>query len=388
MRKHIHQLLLFVSLFILFSCHHNNNDDPVSENQKTLFVYMPWSNNLTSYFYTNLNDLEDAIINRGLSDERVIVFFSESSSEASMFEMVYKNGQVTRENINTYTNPPFTTASGITSIINDVKTAAPANVYSMIIGSHGFGWIPVQGSVSRRASEFKYHWDNDNVPLTRYFGGTTAEYQTDITTLAQGITGAGIKMEYILFDDCYMSTIEVGYDLRYATDHIIASTSEIMAYGMPYAIVGQHLLGTPNYQAICDGFYQFYSTYSYPYGTLGIIDCREIDALIPIMKEINTNYQINSSAISSIQSLDGYTPTIFFDFGDYVDKFCEDSDLLSAFNDQLERVVPNKTHTGAYYSMNNGVNYINTFSGITVSDPSLNGRASAKINTAWYIATH
>lgn len=387
MRKHIHLLLFFASLFILFSCHHKN-DDPTPENQKTLFVYMPWSNNLTSYFYTNLNDLEDAIIERGLKDERVIVFFSETSTDASMFEMVYKNGKVTRETINTYKNPPFTTASGITSIINDVKRVAPANVYSMIIGSHGFGWVPVQSTTLRRTSDFKYHWENENVPLTRYFGGTSPEFQTDISTLAQGITDAGIKMEYILFDDCYMSTIEVAYDLRYATDHIIASTSEIMAYGMPYAIIGKHLLGTPNYQAICDGFYQFYSTYSYPYGTLGIVDCREVDAIIPIMKEINANYQISSSAISSIQRLDGYTPTIFFDFGDYVDKFCEDTQLLLSFKSQLDKVVPNKTHTGAYYSMNNGVNQINTFSGITVSDPSLNGRASEKVNTAWYIATH
>lgn len=45
-------------------------------------------------------------------------------------------------------------------------------------------------------------------------------------------------MEYILFDDCYMSSVEVAYELKEATRFLIASTSEMMAYGMPYATVG------------------------------------------------------------------------------------------------------------------------------------------------------
>ena len=53
------------------------------------------------------------------------------------------------------------------------------------------------------------HWEYENVPMTRYFGGLNAQYQTDITTLAKGISNAVLKMEYILFDDCYMSSIEV-----------------------------------------------------------------------------------------------------------------------------------------------------------------------------------
>lgn len=383
--------LKILSLFLLISlisCNKDESEIVISDSQKTLFIYMPWSNNLTSYFYTNLNDLGESIVARGLTDERIIVFFSVNASEAELFEMVYKNGKVTRESIKTYYNPSFTTATGITSIISDMKQVAPAKVYSMIIGSHGMGWLPVDNKQSRSVSDFKPHWEYENVPLTRYFGGTSPEYQTEVSTLSEGIVNAGIKMEYILFDDCYMSGIEVGYELRYATDHIIASTSEIMAYGMPYAIIGEYLLGTPDYQKICDGFYQFYSTYQYPYGTLGVIDCREIDALVPIMREINSNYQFDASLISSLQRLDGYSPTIFFDFGDYVDKLCHDEALKLTFMNQLQRVVPNKTHIGAYYSMKNGVNRINTFSGITISDPSISNQAIGKVNTPWYVATH
>lgn len=54
-----------------------------------------------------------------------------------------------------------------------------------------------------------------------------------------------------------MSTVEVAYDLKNVTSHLIASTSEIMAYGMPYDKIGQYLIGNIDYEKVCDGFYSF-----------------------------------------------------------------------------------------------------------------------------------
>lgn len=129
------------------------------------------------------------------------------------------------------------------------------------------------------------HWEYQEQPLTRYFGGLTREFQTDVGTLARGIVGAGVKMEYILFDDCYMSSVEVAYELKEATRFLIASTSEMMAYGMPYATVGEFLLGNPDYGSLCEGFHDFYSTYEMmPCGTLAVTDCSELDNMAAIMK--------------------------------------------------------------------------------------------------------
>lgn len=106
-----------------------------------------------------------------------------------------------------------------------------------------------------------------------------------------GIVGAGVKMEYILFDDCYMSSVEVAYELKEATRFLIASTSEMMAYGMPYATVGEFLLGNPDYGSLCEGFHDFYSTYEMmSCGTLAVTDCSELDNMAAIMKSINDRY--------------------------------------------------------------------------------------------------
>ena len=361
-----------------------------SENEKTLFIYMPWSTNLLENFETNLVDLETSISRNGLKNQRVIVFLSTTPREATLFEITCKKGKCERTTLKEYTDPPFTTAHGIASILNDVKSNAPASVYSMIIGCHGMGWIPVSSTLTRAASSFKFHWDSEGTVQTRYFGGISSSYQTDITTLAEGLESAGLKLEYLLFDDCYMSNIEVAYDLRKVTRYLIACTSEIMAYGMPYATMGKYLLGEPDYEAICNDFSSFYSTYTLkPCGTLGVTDCSEVDALASVMKEINTRYTFDTTLRPSLQRLDGYLPVIFYDFGDYVAHLCDDPQLLKKFEEQLQRTVPHHVHTEYYYSALTNTDYkINTFSGITVSDPSTNILTNGKTNTGWYSATH
>ncbi|MDE7154014.1 MAG: Clostripain family protein [Muribaculaceae bacterium] len=383
---------LFIPLWILTSC---QSDEPVREeirNEKTLFMYLPWSSNLTSYFYQNINDMEACIESMGgLHNERVIVFISKTSTEASLFEIKYENGKCRRVDIKPYSAPAFTTEVGITRILEDVISYAPAKRYSMIIGCHGMGWLPVKASRAIRYKE-KLHWDYTDRPLTRYFGGTTAEFQTDISTLSAAIENAGVKMEYILFDDCYMSSIEVAYELKDAADYLIASTCEVMAYGMPYATMGKHLLGTPDYKAVCDDFYEFYSNYSVPCGTLSVTDLSKIDGMAGFMRQLNSIYSFNEYQLGQLQNLDGYSPTIFYDFGDYIRLMLEQNvapeSMRNEFEVKLSGLVPYKTSTAQFFTATRGPLKLNRYSGITTSDPSVSQRAVDKYNTKWYYATH
>ena len=362
------------------------------ETEQTVFVYMPWSSNLTSYFQINISDFEKALLKNPPTSERVVVFFATSPSDATLFELKVEKGVNLRNTLKSYTDPAFTTAAGITSILNDVQSFAPAKRYGMEVSSHGMGWIPVSQSASAamRSAGIKFHWEHENVPLTRYFGGLTSQYQTDITSLAEGISDAGLKMEYILFDDCYMSAIEVAYDLKDITDHLIASPTEVMAYGMPYAEIGRYLVGNVDYYGITNGFYEFYKDYSTPCGTIAVTRTSELEALAAVMKEINQRFSFDQLQLNDIQRMDGYSPVIFFDYGDYVAKLCTDQGLLERFNAQLERAVPSlySMHTPTYYSMSRGRVDIDAFSGTTVSDPSIHSLAAKKEQTAWYKATH
>ena len=155
-------------------------------------------------------------------------------------------------------------------------------------------------------------------------------------------------------------------------------------------LLGEQVSGEEDYEGICDAFHAFYSTYTYPYGTIGVTRCAGLEKLADIMRRINAAHAFDPGRLGDLQRLDGYTPTLFFDLEDYVRRLCSDDDaLLAEFEKQLDATVPWHRHTEEYYSMANGVNPIRTFSGITTSDPSADPEAAIdRQQTAWWRATH
>lgn len=389
-------ILSFLLALLLPSCHEDEPPTTPDPTDKTLILYFPWSSDLSFWISGNITDIEHAIEERkGLNGERVLMYRAVSEDSASLCEISYNKmrGYCEQVPLKSYKQLSATTPTGIAAILSDIRQAAPAGTYAMVVGCHGMGWIPVGSDNSEMKSQ-SITWkstQHSQIPMTRYFGGLTPEFQTDISSLAKGIADAGMKMEYILFDDCYMSSVEVAYELRHATDHLIACPTEIMAYGMPYQEITAHLLGgKPNYKAICDEFYDFYTSYAFPYGTIAVTDCRELDELALIMREINSRYTLMPEDTLTLQRMDGLQKTLFFDLGDYVDHLCaSDPTLLKAFRDQLQLAVPYSTHTDQFFStFTNRYNDITSYSGLTTSAPSRNAAAAKWQQTSWYKATH
>lgn len=413
------------------SCDSGETTDVENINEQTILVYMPWSGSSTNsglydYMQQNLDSIKSAIrSNKGLNG-RALVFISTSPTTSVLFEMKYKNGVVSNDTLKTYTGNDYVTAEGITQILNDVKANAYALNYAMIIGGHGMGWTyredwtnypynikpkTTSGNPdgndrnTNRETPLKQQYNTFIHPLTgadapypttRFFGSASDlnNHAIDLHTLAEAITAAGIKMQFILFDDCYMANIETAYELRNVTNFLIASTSEVMAQGMPYQTMWTELAKqAPNYQAAVTDFYDFYSNEAYPYGALSAIDCREVEKLAQVMKQINLRDTLNSDSLSKIQVLDGFTTPIFYDLGDYVDHFCTSPDLLSDFHTQLSNVIRSTVHTDQLYSylyyMSPTLIDVKSYSGITISDPSRNSVALKGMKkTAWWTATH
>lgn len=375
------------------SCSDDGELPPYPDKAKqTVIMYMPWADNTIHYYFEkNISAFEAAIErNHGLDGNQLIVFIAENGQQSQMYRIYYYDGKCRRETLKTYdfASCDYTTPEGISQIISDAIAAAPASTYALAIGCHGMGWVPAGTDVGTRT--FMNNIKAANAYPTRFFGSSgDPTYQTDILTLAEGIANTGVKMKYILFDDCYMSNIETAYDLRNVTDYLIASTCEIMIDGMPYDEIGIDLLNN-KFKNVVDKFYNYYSNFKTPCGTIGVTDCREVENMAYIMRQINDRYPDFPYNTTDIQDLDGFENTIFFDFGDYVSKLCSDPNMLSTFKEQLGRLVPYKANTETYYSWYTGEQHpINTFSGITISDPSVNRSiANVKTQTNWYRDTH
>ncbi len=392
---------ILASLLLLTSCYNEDTTSVNDINKQTIVVFMPWTGDnagnqgLYSNLQQNLDSIEHAIVaNKGYSG-RLLVFLSTSATASSLYEITYKSGAVSHTVINTYQGTDYTTPSGIAQIMNDVKDNAYALNYAMIVGGHGCGWtyandwaeLPTQATATANRRLPAY-------AATRFFGPSTpSAYAIDVETLAQGIEQAGVKLQYLLFDNCYMANVETAYALRNATNWLLASTSEVMAMGMPYAAMWSYLSSaTPSYQNITNTFLSFYSSYSIPCGALSAVDCRQMDALAAIMRNMNSHYTLDETMIDSLQVLDGFSTPIFFDLGDYVEHVCQNTSMLSDYEAQVKRTVPYAVSTDTLYSyLYDHPVYIpvKKFSGLTISDPSRNEVAiKGKIKTSWWKATH
>lgn len=411
--------LIIATLFIVVgvSCSNGDSPDgpdvPVTPVGQTVFMFFPWSNSLLSDFRRTVEDMQTVVAQRSMKDERIMVFMATSEREAVLFELKKQNGRCLTDTLRRYSDRPFTSRQWLTSLFSEVMTLAPASRYGMVVGCHGLAWVPVQGQRNARKKlgsqeridegdnlykEEKIdkegepndlmHFEVQGPVTTRFIGGTYPETQIETTDLADAMADAGFHTEYILFDACYMSSVEVAYELKDVTHYLIASPTEVLSYGFPYITMGKHLLGTPNYKGIVDSFISFYSSYNLPYGTVAVTDCTQLDALAAIAQQINAA-DAEQLVPNGVQILDGYSPTLFYDLGHLMSLKDAGTVLTAAFAEQLEKTVPYKGHTDQYFTtLKDAPVDIKHYSGLNTSQGSLNHMADRLSETAWYKATN
>ncbi len=397
------------------SCSNGDSPDgpdvPVTPVGQTVFMFFPWSNSLLSDFRRTVEDMQTVVAQRSMKDERIMVFMATSEREAVLFELKKQNGRCLTDTLRRYNDRPFTSRQWLTSLFSEVMTLAPASRYGMVVGCHGLAWVPIQGQRNARKrlgsqerideednlykeeridkeGDDLMHFEVQGPVTTRFIGGTYPETQIETTDLADAMADAGFHTEYILFDACYMSSVEVAYELKDVTHYLIASPTEVLSYGFPYITMGKHLLGTPNYKSIVDSFISFYSSYNLPYGTVAVTDCTQLDALAAIAQQINAA-ATEQLVPNGVQIMDGYSPTLFYDLGHLMSLKDAGTVLTAAFAEQLDKTVPYKGHTDQYFTtLKDAPVDIKHYSGLNTSQGSLNHMADRLSETAWYKATN
>lgn len=422
MKKLFTLFICTLSLILSFSSCSGEAEDVESVNKQTILVFMPWaggigagSSGLYNFFLQNIDSISQGIKDqKGLNNTRVMLFLSESYNNSILYDLQYDEStkSVKRVAVKNYEGTSYNSAEGLAEILNEVKTQTKALNYAMIIGAHGCGWTYAsdwinypyrakgqQGTTSTATTEnfsgIQFGTDPNN-PKTRFFGSvSTKDLSLDIETLAAGIKLSGIKMQYILFDACYMGNVEIAYELKDVTNYLLSSSSEIMGAGLPYRTLWKYLNSTtPNYSSIVSSTVNFYKNTSDPYCNLAAIDCRQIDNLASVMKDINSQYKFDSTiSLDSIQPLDGFAPNLFFDMKTYVDSLHPSDYLKEQFTNQLEATVKAAQSTEnviTYISSENGKRIkVKSYCGLSISDPSQHSVAvKGREKTGWWKATH
>lgn len=410
-------IFAIVSIIGLGSCTEEAFDvDKV--NKQTILVFLPWTGGnssigLTKALSNNIDSICAGITDKkGLNNTRVLVFFSNNANNSTLFDLTYNDvtKEVGRTPIKTYEGSAYNSANGFADLLNEVRQNAEALNYALIIGGHGCGWscaddwinypnqaksFNTQQTFDTSFSGIQFGADPNN-PTTRFFGSVDRkENSIDLSTLAEGIKQSGIKMQYILFDVCYMGNVETAYELKDVTNYLIATSSEIMAKGIPYRSMWSYLNGTtPNYSSLVNGIVNFYKNSTAPYCNMAAIDCRQLDALANVMKEINQKYTLDTTIpLDSIQPLDGFLPHLTYDMAVYVDSLRPNGYLKEQFSNQLKKTVKAAAHTDCAYTAlrlyPEATIKIKNYCGLSISDPSQHPVAiRGKEKTGWWKATH
>ena len=364
----------------------------VNPAERRVFIYMGLGhNNLSSHLQKDIEELAANGLPEGYWEHDVVLIYSHlvpknmnySTPCSPSLTRLYTNfdGSVKRDTLLIFdpdTKP--TTAETINFVLNFVKDEFPASEYGMLISSHGSGWTPENyclnpskyETTSNNDSELDF-WGRsqkrptpaplmDDEPLVKSIGvhnySTSEISEIEITDLAEAIP---LKMNYIIFDACFMGGVEVAYELKDKCDKIIFSQTEILADGMEYKTMISHLFneeGT-DLKGFCQSYYKHYNA---KYGweksaTISLVDCTQLDALAMACKKIFESYRTDLANIdrSSVQEYyrsgsNGYNYRWFYDLGSIISNCNTGEEDTEVFDRALQSSILYKASTYMFMS--------------------------------------
>lgn len=358
---------------------------------RTLLVYMAANNNLDPEAADDLLEMGIALSRgRNVENCNLIVFVQRANGRAYLMHV---NGYMDFDTLSTFNNLNSCNPAVLTHMIDYVKDEWPAESYGLILWSHGSGWVKTgqlnylgltsstqkapsrDGKINTGVSML----DSES-PLTKAFGfymksGSSTYSCMEIDQLASAIPDN--MFEYIVFDACYMGSVEVLYELRHKAKYIISSSYEILASGFPYDKVTRDFL-RGNIIKCCNDFYNDYNSRSGVSRTAGIslVHTNQLDSLARCFRKIVAGSMdtIPHMDVSGIQCLDRLKQHIIYDLGDFVRYLSPREDYYREFVLQLNRCVPIKMSTpyALYDGTENNSEHgfkVNAFCGMSVYIP-------------------
>lgn len=365
-----------------------------AEASQTLVMYLAGTD-LRPYFEENVRAAARAVARGALGREGRLMVFIQSREDSFGLEL-YRDpcdGECTIDTLRRYGRVVSTDPAEVTRILDDLTAEAPARAYGLVLGSHGMGWIPspvpaaaATGADRRREAIWQKPAGES---LTRWFGVDRGRY-IETSELAAAIEAVPVRFDYILFDACFMASVEALYDLRRTVPYVVASPCEVMNTGFPYERVVPALFADADTETrltrACEEFHAFYRDYSTPSGCVSLCRTDRLAAVAEALRALNASPRREVDP-SALQTYEGMTSHQFHDLQDYVRLAFEERPLAERFDEALAAAFPVRYHTDAFYSdYNRRMNPVLRFSGVTTYLPATAYLAQWR-RTAWALAT-
>lgn len=376
-RKIVHFLFLLLMGLSLASCTRdgcqlNLSLGPCNQEttRKVLLLYEAGFNSISGDIRNNIITLKKGYLpGKGKNEDVLLVMSHLTESYAAYNQEIspvlirmYQNNNGNPVMDTLYTWPKGTAMAHkeiVTEVFNLVRERFPAASYGAVMSSHSTGWLP-EGYFSSphdRGSGSELFWSSS---MRRTFGqeyykaeNKSQTEEIEIYDLAAAIP---YHLDYLIFDSCLMGTVEVAWELRNVCDLLAVSPCEIPGAGMVYSTLAEHLLKpeVPDVQGVCTDYFAEYEHNSTYGATITLVDCRKLDPLAEVCKELFEEYR------SEIRNLDGRNVQVydrmvgkknylaFFDLKDLLREAGASEAELSALQEALDKAIQYEAHTARF----------------------------------------
>lgn len=305
-------------------------------------------NNLSSSLAEDIRDLEKGFIPGSAPLENYLFVFSHlvessySTPSSPKLHRIYlgPDGNPMKETLlemepGTISNR----AECIREVLEFLKEKYPEiESFGVLMSSHGTGWTPPgycttgyknEGNsdvIEWRRSAFPETYLSgeylyEPVPGVKSMGYTvtgvnpTVAYETDIREIADLLP---FKLDYIIFDACFMGGVEVACEFRDKCNFVVASQTEILSDGMDYTTMISDLLegNRAELVSLATNYFNHYnlSIGSKRSATISVVDCSKLGTLAAVCRNLFRNYDISKDNVdaSKLQKYFYYTNHAWF----------------------------------------------------------------------------
>ena len=363
---------------------------------RTILVYIAAENSLSSWYRKDINEMLEAA-GEIPDNSRLIIYLDDTQLPRFISIERSENGEPTQRVIHQYSadldsGEPETLHKAMTWIANNY----PAHSYGLVLWSHGDGWVVANPDtiVMQRSICIDNNQNTSNDRGSRM----------NIADMAE-VLSMFPKLEFILFDACFMQSVEVAYDLRHVAKFIIGSPAEIPAPGAPYHRIVKPMFATPfKATKIAEEYFKAYNeaqsgSVEKNYGVLlSVIDCDLLEDLAAVTAEMITKYTENTGLTHN--GIQRYCPRpttslpSFYDMNAYMLRLITDEADYQRWREALDRAIPYAAAMPWWYSIYSYQGRetvdLNVYSGISCYVPQ-SGDSHTELNTkfrttSWYTA--
>ncbi len=387
---------LFSSILLLLIAACNSHDDPTNPSEgksRTVLVYMVADNSLYSFVSDDINEMITGMKQVDESLYNLLVYVDDKSTPVLYRLTKDKKGVVTKQVIQSYSEQDSTDPTVMKEVVDQAFGKYPADSYGLVYWSHGEGWLPY------------YQFS------TRYIGVDEGSGTTTVMNLQQlaSVLQDAPHLDFLLFDACFMLSVEVAYELRDYTDYVISSPTEIPGPGASYdylvpAMLSTEQVGDKGAEHIAKAYYDPYETLYNPSAansndhwtagvSVGAVKTSELENLASATKSILPLSVDNAALAASVFNYDKRSPSSlafvgYYDMVDLTKQLTGGGSAFTTWESAFNKTIAYWKTTPINFSASAGNFSMEGTSGLSHYIPltSNSAAATAYRSCAWYTA--